>query len=498
MSDRSPVKFRPPQRRLATRRPFLRRVAGPAAILILVTGLAGLAAGCAVLWQQGRTPREWAAWLQRAEPGDDPLLRPATDAVAAWLTEADRLAVGNAVLLPASLGASVSRSGDIPPGRLRLVSSLQDLADAAGDAEPGDVIQINPGHYLFQGLPIHLSRPGTRAAPITVRAARLGEVVIESDGIETFKVTAPFWRIENLSMRGICADHSGCEHAFHVVAGGTDTVIRNNVLADYNAHIKINGEAGAWPDHGVVDGNTLTDTKPRMTANPVAPVDLVAASNWLITGNIITDFVRGVNEGEPTYGGFVKGEGEGNVIERNLVVCEWKLRNVHGEHVGLSLVAGSTDVPVRREKGYTGFEQLGGVIRDNLVALCSDDGIYLNRSARSVVDHNTLLDTAGIDVRFVETSATVTGNIVDGVTRSRNGAALSGRDNDGAYLLGLFLGLHPQRGYFRDPATLDLAWRDPPESLPNTEARPDLCGQLRGHESPPGAFANYSACLGGQ
>jgi len=469
--------------------------------LLLLAGSMALAGGVAagvVLWRMERTPREWAAELRRQELSSDPLFGAAANLAARWLIRADRLGPAKPMTLPVSLGASIDRSGDIPDGRLRLVSSLQDLSDAAAAARPGDVIQIQPGGYHFTGRAIQFSRPGTATAPITVRAARLGEVIIESDGPETFKVTAPFWRFENLSMRGVCTDHSRCEHAFHVVAGAGNTVIRNNLLADYNAHIKINGEGGLFPDHGVIEGNTLTDTAPRVTANPIAPVDLVAASHWVIRTNVITDFVRVGDEGEPPYGGFVKGEGEGNVIERNLVVCEWKLRGVPGERVGLSLGAGGTGLEFRRQQGRTGFEQVGGVVRDNLVAFCSDDGIYANRSARSVIDHNTLLDTAGIDIRFIESSATVTANLVDGAIRKRDGASLRSSDNAMPFLLGLFAGLHPQRGYYRDPAALDLAWRSAPDNLPATEPRIDLCGQLRGSDAPPGAFADYAGCLAGQ
>ena len=262
---------------------------------------------------------------------------------------------------------------------------------------------------------------------------------------------------------------------------------------------KINGEDGQFPDHGVIEGNTMTDTAPRVTENPIAPVDLVAANEWVIRGNIITDFIRAPGKGgEPPYGGFVKGEGEGNVLERNLVVCEWKLRDVPGERVGLSLGGGGTGMPFRRMKGLSGFEQVGGVVRDNLVAFCSDDGIYVNRSARSVIDHNTLLDTAGIDVRFIESSATVTANIVDGAIRKREGSSLQSWDNAMPFLPGLFAGLHPQRSLFRDPAALDLAWRKAPPPLAETEPRADLCGQERGPASPPGAFGDYAACLNSQ
>ncbi len=475
------------------------RLLGLAVGLLSFGVIAGGVAAVVLLWRIDRTPREFAAELQQPEIISQPVVGGVANFAADLLNRADRLVQPKAVSLPGSLGASASRSGETPDGRLLLVSSLQELSDAAAGASPGDIIQIQPGQYHFSGTAIHFSTRGTAADPIVVRAARLGDVVIESDGVETFKVTAPFWRFENLSMRGVCANHSVCEHAFHVVAGASDTVIRNNLMVDYNAHIKINGENGRFPDHGVVEGNTMTNTVPRVTENPIAPVDLVAANDWVIRGNIIADFVRAPGKiGETPYGGFVKGEGEGNVMERNVVLCEWKLRGVPGEEVGLSLGGAGTGLPYRRMNGLSGLEQVGGVIRDNLVAFCSGDGIYVNRSARSAIDHNTLLDTAGIQVRFVESSATVTANIVDGAIRKRDGSALQTRDNAKPFLPGLFVGLHPQRGWFRDPAAFDLAWLKQPPSLTETDSRVDLCGQERVANSPPGAFDDYSGCLGGQ
>ena len=477
-------------------RNFKWRVLRPLAVLVCLG--AGAAVAAVALHQVGRTPREWAPYLQRRALRHRPLIVDMADLVAGWLVHADRLAVSEPFKLPASLGASVERSGTMPEGRLRLVSSQQALIDAAATAKPGDVIQLAPGHYRFGGyFSIKFNQPGTAGAPITLRAARLDDAAIESEMVETFNVSAPFWRFENLSMRGVCGDHSNCEHAIHVVGGATDVLIRNNRFQDYNAHIKINGEGGRFPDRGVIEGNTFTDTTPRVTDNPVTPIDLVAASDWHIRTNIIADFVRG-NDAHATYGAFVKGAGEGNVIERNLVVCEWKLRGVPGQHVGLSLGGGGTDLFARREEGSSGFEQVGGMIRDNLIASCDDDGIYLNRAARSVIDHNTLLDTSGIDARFVETSATVTANIVDGAVRVRDGASLRAWDNAVPFLLGLFAGWHPQRAAFSDPATLDLRWRTEPDRLVDGDPRIDLCGGQRAAQSVPGAFDDFSGCLAGQ
>jgi hypothetical protein len=214
----------------------------------------------------------------------------------------------------------------------------------------------------------------------------------------------------------------------------------------------------------------------------------------VIRGNVIADFAR-AGLGGATYGAFAKGAGEGTVFERNLVICEWKQRNGPSSQVGLSLGGGGTGQAFRRDLGRTGFEQIGGVIRDNLIVACNDDGIYLNAAGHSVVEHNTLLDTAGIDARFIQTSARVTANLVDGAIRARDGAALAAEDNASPFLLDLFAGWHPQRGYFTDPAALDLSWRVPPARVSDGAGRADLCGHLQDGPRRIGAFDDYASCV---
>lgn len=472
------------------------RIVGAVLVLVVLGGVAGCIAVGTFLWGEGRSPREWAAYLSRSAGGQSQVVTGAALAVSRWLVRSDRLAFDATPPVPVTAGASEQRSGDVPAGRLRVVASISELADAVGDADPGDVITLQPGRYPFTGATITARRPGSPGAPVTVRAARLGDAVIDSDASEALKLLAPYWRIENLVIRGTCADHARCAHAVHVAGGATDVVIRNNRFEDFNAQIKVNGEDGAFPDRGVIEGNTLIDNTPRDTGDPVTPVDLVAASDWRIRGNFIADFVRAGPDG-PTYGAFAKGAGENNVMERNVIVCEWRLHGIAGQHIGLSLGGGGTGEAYRREQGATGFEHVGGAIQDNLIAACSDDGIYLNRAARSVIDHNTILDTAGVDARFLESSARVTRNMIDGTVRARDGAVLDAWENDSPWFLGLFVGWHPQRGYFRDPARLDLTWRDgSPESLEDTAARPDLCGKARAAASPAGAFTDFAPCMG--
>ena len=161
------------------KRSLARRLFRWLVILGCLCGATGVAAASVVLYQIGRTPREWAPYLQRRAIGHRPLIVNAVDLATGWLIHADRLAVSEPFKLPASVGASVERSGSAPDGRLRQVASLQALAEAAANAQPGDVIELLPGHYHFGGYSIKFNQPGTAIAPITLRAARLDDTVIE-------------------------------------------------------------------------------------------------------------------------------------------------------------------------------------------------------------------------------------------------------------------------------------------------------------------------------
>jgi parallel beta-helix repeat protein len=317
------------------------------------------------------------------------------------------------------------------------------------------------------------------------------------DNLEGFVVAAPFWRFENLTIRGVCRDHSECEHAFHVVGKATNFVARNNTLIDFNAHIKVNGQDRHFPDDGWFEGNTIANTAVRQTDNPVTPFDLVAASRWTVRGNLISDFVKAKGD-RISYGAFAKGSGADNRFERNIVLCEYLLRGEPGSRVGVSLGGGGSEAKFCRN-GACATEQEGSAIESNLIAFCSDDGIYVNRGANSRILNNTLIDTGGIAVRFVESGAEVEGNLVDGAIRSRDGAALHAQDNLTTSVGALYFGYHPQRELFRDALALDLAWAtQPPRHRSVTPGAPDLCEATRPPQPVYGAFEDIGPCRSGR
>jgi len=463
-----------------------------------VVAVVAAAALPAVIDRVGIAPRTLAPYIEKRSSGHNPVIVGIGRRIAATLMALDR---GAADLPPPQLawnaGAQPQPAGQDAGGIQ--VATPDALRAALNAAAPGDVITLTRGTYRFQGKGIVIARAGRADAPIVVRAARPGTVHIELDTIEGFVVAAPYWRFENLNIDGVCPGDGDCEHAFHVIGDGHHFASVNNTIRDFNAHIKINGADGRFPDDGLIDHTTLAATHARATDKPVTPVDLVAASGWTLRANVITDFVKR-DGNRVSYGAFAKGGGRNNVFERNVVWCEQTLRGEPGQRVGLSLGGGGTGHEYCRD-GRCITEQEGSVLRANVIVGCSDAGIYLNSAAGSKVVDNTLVDTTGIDVRYPASSAVVDGNLVDGPIRTRDGGIVHLGDNRAAPLWRSYIGSHPVRGLFRAPETGDFSWRDGPPLRDEADEgeRPadalDLCGTRRATQAVYGAFARFTACL---
>ena len=207
-------------------------------------------------------------------------------------------------------------------------------------------------------------------------------------------------------------------------------------MRDYNAMIKANGEGVTlpggskkrlYPSNVLIEDNLFYNTARRKTANPVTYVDVVGGSGWVIRHNFFADFAKDETTDLPSYGAFLKGTSRNGIIERNLVLCEW--RHKGGARVGLSLGGGGTDPTLCQIEGCP-YEHLSGIVRNNIIANCSDDvGIYLNKAQDSRIYNNTLYNTFGILSQFVPTSSHIANNIVTGNITDRRGAFHAANDN---------------------------------------------------------------------
>ena len=468
----------------------MKRLAGALALSALL--FVGLVAGAlAYLQAQGVAPRALAPYLLHRTSGHNGLIEAAGRVTAGALLRLDRGSYLRQAMPPLVVGAQ-PQAAPSEGGNERPVATVEEARRALAAAAPGDVITFLPGSYAVKGK-LFASRAGSAEAPIVVRAALPGTVRIAFDSAEGFVVSAPYWRFENLGIRGACGYDDNCQHAFHVVGNAHHFVARNNTLADFNAHFKINGEKGAFPDHGLIESNTLSNTGARRTARPVTPIDLVGASDWTVRANIIRDFVKGSGD-RISYGAYAKGGAQRTVFERNVVLCEEKLLGERGQRIGLSFGGGGTGKRYCRDRQCI-TEHDAGIMRANLVAGCSDVGMYLNSAAGTRIVDNTLLDTAGVQVRFPTSSATFEGNLVDGPIRSDAGGVVRLGENLVTPIWQLYLGRHPQRALFVDSARVDLRWREGPPRRQAGEPGSDLCGQQRGARRAFGAFEDFRQCL---
>jgi hypothetical protein len=367
---------------------------------------------------------------------------------------------------------------------LQVYSSVE-FQQALLAAKPGDVIALAPGlHRINQKL--RIGAAGKSGAPITVRGAAMGArgSVIEFNTTEGFLVNQPHWVFENLTIRGVCRSDKDCEHAFHIVGKAEHIILRNNHIEDFNAHIKVNGLAGDWPDHGTLTHNTITNTRPRDTGNPVTPFDLVGANFWTLTDNLVSNFVK-VQGNKISFGIFMKGASEGGRIERNLVVCSPSAISGPGMRVGISFGGGGTDPHACRDGKCQAYEHNGGLAANNIIAHCNDSGLDVNHSSQITLAHNTLINTSGIDLRLGPANAHIYANLYEGSIRSRNGSQAR-IDMDERM---------KARTVFEDPDRLNLAWLVAPEKIPSLRGVPaDFCGQKRGDGTPPGALVDWQRC----
>lgn len=462
-------------------------------VILLLLIAAGAALFSYLVETSGVTPRALAPYAVHRTSGHNPLIVNAGEWLGKTLMLLDRGQqpyVQNALNVDAWLTSGASARNR----NIVLVFSSRQATMAIQHARPGDVITFMPGHYRFFGKGIDVNRAGLKTDGITVRAEQPDTVFLEFAMQEGFRVSAPYWTFENLNILGVCSDHSSCEHAFHVTGKATNFTARNNRIVDFNAHFKINSVGVDMPDEGLLEGNSLSNSTVRETTNPVTMIDLVAASGWIVRNNLIRDFIKGRGD-HISYGAYAKGAGSGNRFEQNIVLCEQGLRGFPGQRVGLSLGGGGTGKMFCRDQSCI-TEQDGGIIQSNLITSCSDDGIYINRSATSKILHNTLLDTGGIVVRFEESSADVEGNLVDGKIRRRDGGVLRVVDNLETSMTKLYLGLHPLRDLFVNVGKLDFSWSgEPPRRASTRSEVMDLCGAERGNQPTYGAFENFTTCL---
>ncbi|WP_224364240.1 chondroitinase-B domain-containing protein [Hyalangium versicolor] len=363
------------------------------------------------------------------------------------------------------------------------VSSVSQLQSALAGAQAGDEIILADGTYAVNAN-LSCSTNGTAQAPIVVRAQNRLGAIIRFNAVEGFKVSGAYWSFDGLDIQGVCADDNNCEHAFHVTGHAEHFVLRNNRVRDFNAQLKVNASqnGSTWeiPHGGLIERNELADTRPRATSNPVTKLNIDTGDNWIVRDNLIHDFHK--NGGDSvSYGAFMKSGGNNGVFERNLVLCTRDVAT-GGTRIGLSFGGGGTGnafcAPEFNANVACDPEHSGGTIRNNVIANCSDVGIYLNKARATQVLFNTLISTSGVDFRFPSSTGSAHGNVLAGNLRGREG----GTFDAGTNLLNVSSASFS--GWYQEPLKGNLTIRGDVSPLIGAAAAraqvvDDFCGRAR-------------------
>ncbi len=315
------------------------------------------------------------------------------------------------------------------------VGTTDELVAAIGAARAGDEIVLAPAPTPSTASPARPRAPRPRRR--RARAAEPLGAILELSGLEGFKVSGPNWHFEDLDIRGVCADDSDCEHAFHVFGAASRFTLRRSRVRDFNAQLKINAAQVRRRldglDDGLIERSSCARHPPaRRTGNPVTKINIDGGKRWTVRDEPSCTTSRRSGGDTVSYGAFMKSGGSDGLFERNLVVCT-TAGSPDGARIGLSFGGGGTgaqycapaydpDVPCE-------VEHTGGTMRNNIIASCSDVGIYLNRATDTRLHFNTLIATSGIDFRFATTSGVARGNVLTGKSATATGAPIRRSDN---------------------------------------------------------------------
>ncbi|SET45418.1 chondroitinase-B domain-containing protein [Stigmatella erecta] len=363
------------------------------------------------------------------------------------------------------------------------VSSVSQLQTALAGAQAGDELILADGTYAVNAN-LSCTASGTAQAPITVRAQNRLGALIRFNAVEGFKVSGAYWRFEGLDIQGVCPDDNTCEHAFHVTGRAEHFVLRNSRVRDFNSQLKVNavqtGSTWEIPHRGLIERNELADTRPRATSNPVTKLNIDTGDGWIVRDNLIRDFHKSSGN-LISYGAFMKSGGNNGVFERNLVLCTRDVAT-GGTRIGLSFGGGGTGnafcAPNFDANKPCDPEHSGGVMRNNVIANCSDVGIYLNKARSTQVLFNTLVSTSGVDFRFASSTGSAHGNVLAGNLRGREGGTFEAGTN----LLNVSSATFS--GWYQEPLKGDLTVRGNVSSLIGAAAAraqvvDDFCGRPR-------------------
>jgi Right handed beta helix region len=236
-----------------------------------------------------------------------------------------RFTVAGDATLPSQAPASDSLPAASAPaidGEI-VVDTVDEIGAALNSAQPGDVVHVADGEYLFDERLV-ASASGTEVAPITLRGSRAAMIRTEDESDDYgLHVTGDHWRIEGITIayasKGIVLDGSiGTvidsvevyeigDEGVHFRTCSSDGVLRNSFVHDTGRDSPQYGE-------GVYVGSANSNWSDHECADPIEGVgEGDNTERVLIEGNVFEDITA---EGADLKEGTDSGTVRGNVFRR--------------------------------------------------------------------------------------------------------------------------------------------------------------------------------------
>lgn len=295
------------------------------------------------------------------------------------------------------------------------VRDIAGLRQALAAARAGDVIELQSGDYPLES-PLETSAAGLPQAPIVVRGLAGARLLVRAP--LAMRVTQPWWVLEGLQFESHCP--GGCALGIELQGGARQLRMQQLQLRDFATAIQVHGDEGSWPDHGALLDSLIVQQAPVDGEPGATALDLLGASHWRVEGNRVWGSAR--PEGL-SYAIRLRGGGERNRIERNLLICA-PGPSVGAQQVGIG-VGGQTAARQRR----AALEQQRSLLAHNLVLNCNDAAVDVQAASEIELRHNSLLASGGILLRGVGSSAELVANLSSGAWYPRRGTLLGGARN---------------------------------------------------------------------
>jgi hypothetical protein len=366
------------------------------------------------------------------------------------------------------------------------VSTADEVIDALGQANPGDIIRVAPGVYDFFDA-IHLDSAGLPAQPIQLIGN--GDVEFRINGSLGFSIAGQDYVVAGIWLRCQGSQCTGAR-GFSIWGSARRVTIRGCRTTDFSQHIKgwITNDTLDAPEDITIAGNEGYNTATYNGSSNV--FNLNGGARWRVVGNYVHDYGNaGIN-----YGIFFKGATTQSVIERNLVAGSYDRAAGSGVVVGISFGGGrmGTKWCAAGNVGSGGCicEDYDGIARNNVVINTSDTALHVNSACGSKFMNNIVYKSATmLQIQSFEGvgDIEVRNNVFDGELPGHNNLVASDNITNADFA-----------ALYNNVDALDLAAGVGAEALAASAPLPgvvtDYCGVTRSDTPSRGAIEMPAAC----